>query len=140
MMWLLPGRRGLVAQDGLDGWTAQTVQVVGVEERLGRTVDDVVGRALEEQPEVDVERDRHGERLLVDLGGEAEEVLEVARQVDEVDRVLARHDSHEVELPTLDQIHRAHDELEVLAVGSFEEVFDTSDPRVKPFYDYNFIQ
>lgn len=25
-------------------------------------------------------------------------------------------------------------------VGSFEEVFDTSDPRVKPFYDYNFIQ
>ena len=25
-------------------------------------------------------------------------------------------------------------------VGSFEEVFDTSDERVKPFYDYNFIK
>lgn len=25
-------------------------------------------------------------------------------------------------------------------VGTFEEVFDTSDERVKPFYDYNFIQ
>ncbi|WP_285010720.1 ABC transporter ATP-binding protein [Pedobacter faecalis] len=24
--------------------------------------------------------------------------------------------------------------------GTFEEVFDTTDPRVKPFYDYNFIQ
>jgi phospholipid/cholesterol/gamma-HCH transport system ATP-binding protein len=24
--------------------------------------------------------------------------------------------------------------------GSFEEIFDTEDPRVKPFYDYNFIQ
>ena len=24
--------------------------------------------------------------------------------------------------------------------GTFEEVFDTSDERVKPFYDYNFIQ
>ena len=24
--------------------------------------------------------------------------------------------------------------------GTFEEVFDTSDKRVKPFYDYNFIQ
>jgi phospholipid/cholesterol/gamma-HCH transport system ATP-binding protein len=25
-------------------------------------------------------------------------------------------------------------------VGSFEEVFDTNDPRVKPFFDYNFIK
>jgi phospholipid/cholesterol/gamma-HCH transport system ATP-binding protein len=25
-------------------------------------------------------------------------------------------------------------------VGSFEEVFDTKDSRIKPFYDYNFIQ
>ena len=25
-------------------------------------------------------------------------------------------------------------------VGSFEEVFDTTDERVKPFYDYNFIK
>ena len=25
-------------------------------------------------------------------------------------------------------------------VGSFDEVFDTKDDRVKPFYDYNFIQ
>lgn len=25
-------------------------------------------------------------------------------------------------------------------VGTFEEVFDTKDKRVKPFYDYNFIQ
>ena len=24
--------------------------------------------------------------------------------------------------------------------GTFEEVFDTNDERVKPFYDYNFIQ
>ncbi len=24
-------------------------------------------------------------------------------------------------------------------VGTFEEVFDTIDERVKPFYDYNFI-
>lgn len=24
--------------------------------------------------------------------------------------------------------------------GKFEEIFDTEDPRVKPFYDYNFIQ
>ncbi len=24
--------------------------------------------------------------------------------------------------------------------GSFDEVFDTEDPRVKPFYDYNFIK
>jgi len=24
--------------------------------------------------------------------------------------------------------------------GTFEEVFDTTDPRVKPFFDYNFIQ
>jgi len=24
--------------------------------------------------------------------------------------------------------------------GSFEEIFDTDDPRVKPFYDYNFIK
>src|SRR5690554_4806046 len=24
--------------------------------------------------------------------------------------------------------------------GSFEEIFDTEDPRVKPFYDYNFIK
>ncbi|HEY0244875.1 MAG TPA: ATP-binding cassette domain-containing protein, partial [Mucilaginibacter sp.] len=24
--------------------------------------------------------------------------------------------------------------------GSFEEVFDTNDARVKPFFDYNFIQ
>lgn len=24
--------------------------------------------------------------------------------------------------------------------GSFDEVFDTDDPRLKPFYDYNFIQ
>ncbi|WP_183557127.1 ABC transporter ATP-binding protein [Mucilaginibacter sp. SP1R1] len=24
--------------------------------------------------------------------------------------------------------------------GTFDEVFDTTDPRVKPFYDYNFIQ
>jgi phospholipid/cholesterol/gamma-HCH transport system ATP-binding protein len=23
--------------------------------------------------------------------------------------------------------------------GTFEEIFDTEDPRVKPFYDYNFI-
>ena len=25
-------------------------------------------------------------------------------------------------------------------VGSFQEVFNTDDERVKPFYDYNFIQ
>ncbi|MFB9843148.1 ABC transporter ATP-binding protein [Mucilaginibacter ginsenosidivorans] len=25
-------------------------------------------------------------------------------------------------------------------VGSFDEIFDTKDPRVKPFFDYNFIQ
>jgi phospholipid/cholesterol/gamma-HCH transport system ATP-binding protein len=25
-------------------------------------------------------------------------------------------------------------------VGTFDEVFATADPRVKPFYDYNFIQ
>lgn len=24
--------------------------------------------------------------------------------------------------------------------GSFEEIFDTDDPRIKPFYDYNFIK
>jgi len=24
--------------------------------------------------------------------------------------------------------------------GSFDEVFDTDDKRVKPFFDYNFIQ
>jgi phospholipid/cholesterol/gamma-HCH transport system ATP-binding protein len=24
--------------------------------------------------------------------------------------------------------------------GTFEEVFDTPDERVKPFYDYNFIK
>jgi phospholipid/cholesterol/gamma-HCH transport system ATP-binding protein len=24
--------------------------------------------------------------------------------------------------------------------GTFDEVFDTNDPRVSPFYDYNFIQ
>jgi phospholipid/cholesterol/gamma-HCH transport system ATP-binding protein len=24
--------------------------------------------------------------------------------------------------------------------GSFDEVFDTNDERVKPFYDYNFIK
>jgi phospholipid/cholesterol/gamma-HCH transport system ATP-binding protein len=28
----------------------------------------------------------------------------------------------------------------VLRLGTFEEVFDTPDPRVKAFYDYNFIQ
>jgi len=25
-------------------------------------------------------------------------------------------------------------------VGTFDEVFDTKDSRVKPFFDYNFIQ
>lgn len=25
-------------------------------------------------------------------------------------------------------------------VGSFDEIFDTNDPRVKPFFEYNFIQ
>lgn len=28
----------------------------------------------------------------------------------------------------------------VLRMGSFEHVFDTTDPRVRAFYDYNFIQ
>jgi phospholipid/cholesterol/gamma-HCH transport system ATP-binding protein len=28
----------------------------------------------------------------------------------------------------------------MLRVGTFEQVFDTPDPRVKAFYDYNFIQ
>ena len=29
---------------------------------------------------------------------------------------------------------------EMHKVGTFDEVFDTTDPRIKGFYDYNFIQ
>jgi len=44
-----------------------------------------------------------------------------------------------VQKATGDRVHHACEGC-FLRQGSFEEVFDSDDPRIKKFYTYNFIE
>ncbi|MEQ1506880.1 MAG: ATP-binding cassette domain-containing protein [Myxococcota bacterium] len=142
---LLMNTRGLSAAEVRER-VDEAIEAVGLADKLGQMPAELSGgqrkrvgiaRTLILRPEIML-YDEPTAGLDPTTSAEINELIEQVRRTYHTSSIIITHDLTCAK-QTSDRVAMLIDG-KVLRTGTFDEVFDTTDPQVRAFYDYNFIQ